>query len=370
MFNYKKKFIRPVDWIKKPAESLLKIIGKILYWVIKFLHTREINPISKCDRVLLIRRNNLGDAISVLPLIQSLRSQYPLATIDVLSNPYNESIFNLSSSINTVYSVPERHMKNRYLVYFHPQMKKLRQQQSYDFVIGATGAYSSATAWLAFCSPGKNKVGVISQKNYIMDLFYNIQIPKDKILNSEHQVNKVSLLAKYAGIIDQQEKMPEPSLDQIKLFEKKYPIALCPLTNRKESRWSSDNWRKLSELLEKNNIQYTWVSHQPENTHGRIIHPSGTVEFVKQISEYRVVVCIEGGASHIAPAVDCRTIVISGVNIARSWIPWSKKACLFEETGRVNDINPKYIFNQITNQVNKGRFLEQDGAIFNKRFDR
>ena len=366
MFNHRKKIVRPIDWIKKPAEDLLKFVGSMVYWLFKPFCTKGVRPDSQYNRFLLIRRNRLGDAVNILPLIQLLRQQYPQAVIDVLSNPYNQYIFEVSCAVDSIYTVPERHFKNRYLVCLHPEMKRLKKQEKYDFVIGATGAYSSATAWLAFCSPGKNKVGVISRKNQIMNLIYNIRIPQDSINQHEHQVNKIGFLAKYSNIVGADSHMPSPKLDKLPYSQIKHSVALCPITNRRESNWSAQNWRLLSQLLSESNVQYQWIGEKPSNSDGGVTHAKDTREFIELFTQFDIVVCIEGGVSHIAPAIGCDTVVISGVNIAESWMPWSKKSVLFEQTKAVNHIKPQYIVDQILSKINKGQFLEKNSAMLNK----
>jgi len=366
MFEYRKKIIRPIDWIKKPIEDLLRLIGFSFYWLVKPFCPNHIKPNGQLSRFLLIRRNRLGDAISVLPLIQLLRQYYPDAVIDVLSNSYNQFIFKNSDAVDNIFVVPERYLRNRYLVRFHPELKRLRQQNKYDFVISATGAFSSATAWLALFSPGINKIGVVSQKQHIMNLVYNIQISQSSINKCKHQVEKIAFLAKYSHILGQDFEIPSPKLNKLPHTPLKHSVALCPMTNRKESKWSDTNWYLLSQLLGKNGVSYNWIGEKPISASGNLIKTEKTQEFIELLSQFDIVVCIEGGVSHIAPAVDCNTIVISGVNIAESWIPWSGNSVLFEQTGKVNEIKPRYVMYQILSKINKNVFLEENGAILNK----
>jgi len=369
--NYKKRIIRPIDWIKQPTEDILRLISKIIYLLIKILFHKKHSDIKVVNRILIIRRNKLGDAISVLPLIQALKEKYPNVTIDVIATPYNKVIFELSQSVNNIYTIPDRYLNNRYLVCFHPQMRKLKREKNYDLAIGATGSYSSATAWLAFCAPATQRVGVISKKGSIMDLIYNIQIPQKKIIPSVHQVKKIALLAKYANIINQDVKLPKPELSLKSKFSPKRGkiIVLCPLTIRKQSDWGEENWVKLANILEKNKLQYNWIGYKPKGVNGQIITPSSTIDFIQNLSKYSLVICIEGGTSHIAPALNCATIVISGVNISKSWIPWSDEIVLFEKTDKVSTIKPESIATQAICKINKGSFIDQGGAIFNNDFN-
>ena len=371
MFNYKERVARPIDWIKHPIEDIFRLISRAIYLLIKLLVQKKPVEIKEIDRILIIRRNKLGDAINVLPLLQALKEKYPNITIDVIAIPYNRVIFELSKSVNNIYTIPERYLKNRYLVCFHPQMRKLQYQKKYDLAIGANSAYSSATAWLAFCAPAKQRAGVISKKGSIMDLIYNIQVPQEEIIKTTHQVNKIALLAKYANIIDQDIELPKPEIDIKPSTTREKIIALCPLTSRKQSKWSDDNWIKLSNLLEELSVNFTWIGYKPKNTTetNNVIYPKSTLDFINQLSRYSLVVCSEGGTSHIAPALNCSTIILSGVNISQSWIPWSNQIALYEKTNSVDEIKPEHVAEQVTNKLNNNYFLDSNGVKFNESFN-
>ena len=68
-------------------DSLQKIrhfLLKILY--LTFKSQKKTNPYPKqVKKILLIRRNRLGDAINLLPIINAIKKNYPDIKINILS---------------------------------------------------------------------------------------------------------------------------------------------------------------------------------------------------------------------------------------------------------------------------------------------
>jgi len=369
--NYKKRIIKPIDLIKQPSEDLARAIGKSIYYMLNGITQKKFNTSASVKRILFIRRNKLGDAVSILPTIQAIKEKHPNIIIDIIANPYNKIIFKLSSFVNNTYSIPDRYLKNRYLLFFHPKMKNIRKFNKYDIVIGATGSYSSATAWLAFCVSATHKAGIVSNSGHLMDLIYTIKINHAKVSQEIHQVKKIAFLAKSCGLINSNDRLPTAKLTTYNITEKSNIVALCPITHRVNSKWSDNNWCRLSEILDNLNIKYVWIGHKPNNASDKatVDHPEKVREFIEYLSSHSIVVCSEGGTSHIAPALGCHTIILSGVNISQSWIPWSNKIILFEKTNRVDSINPKHIAEQINNQINHNCFTQSNGGVFNESFN-
>ncbi|MSP98688.1 MAG: glycosyltransferase family 9 protein [Betaproteobacteria bacterium] len=56
------------------------------------------------NRVLIIRRDNIGDLVCTTPLIAALRQHYPRASIDVLANSYNAPVLDGNPDIDNVFA--------------------------------------------------------------------------------------------------------------------------------------------------------------------------------------------------------------------------------------------------------------------------
>jgi len=59
-------------------------------------------------RILVIRRDNIGDLVCTTPLIFALRERFPFAHIAALVNTYNEPVLSGNAAIDAVYTCEKR----------------------------------------------------------------------------------------------------------------------------------------------------------------------------------------------------------------------------------------------------------------------
>jgi heptosyltransferase-3 len=55
-------------------------------------------------RILVIRRDNIGDLVCTTPLLRSLRRQLPNARIDCLVTRYNQAVLQDQPDIDSLYA--------------------------------------------------------------------------------------------------------------------------------------------------------------------------------------------------------------------------------------------------------------------------
>jgi len=55
-------------------------------------------------RVLVIRRDNIGDLVCTTPLISALRKRYPGGHVAALVNTYNEAVLARNPDVDAVYA--------------------------------------------------------------------------------------------------------------------------------------------------------------------------------------------------------------------------------------------------------------------------
>ena len=107
-----------IDFIKQPWLKLERLILHLCYLAIR--KNIKSNPYPKdIKKILLIRRNRLGDSINVLPIVEALKKNYPSVKISVLANKYNAEIFNYSEYIDQVYCINEKWGLGRITLYFN-----------------------------------------------------------------------------------------------------------------------------------------------------------------------------------------------------------------------------------------------------------
>ena len=151
-------------------------------------------------KILILKRDKLGDMLLTTPMLSVLRATFPNAQIDVLANTYNAWILDKNPDISKVW-VYQR-VKEGGKIYWGavwPQLMqtmRLRREQ-YDWVIVANGDTSHRAIKRAIWIGGKRLVSYVaagSQSRHVTDGVAP--------LNSGHEASKMIHLLTPMGITE------------------------------------------------------------------------------------------------------------------------------------------------------------------------
>ncbi|MGY6277706.1 glycosyltransferase family 9 protein [Methylomonas sp. MgM2] len=289
----------------------------------------------------MIRRNRLGDAVNVLPVVSGIKLCNPDIEIHVLANHYNAAVFEHSPDIDQVHVIDERWFLGKVSLFMHPVLLGLRKE-SFDLVVGL-GGYSSALAQLVVWIKGKYNVGVPSKKGTFYDFAYDCRVTELNTAN-KHHVDDMAHIARSAKLV-----LPDP-LPYTRMdgdMNRQNHLAICPEVKRKESRYPVQNYVGLiRELLLANEIDKVILFAASENSPYRELEnygahwcPTPNVEtFIKEISKCRWTISSEGGSAHIAGALGLGVVVLSGMGHQSYWRPYAKFVRIMEQKGAAADI--------------------------------
>lgn len=351
--TYRERIERPADLLKQPFQDLLRLADRLLFRALRRLvhGSTERSAPERPQRILLIRRNRLGDAICVLPLIERLKANYPQARIAVVGNAYNAPVLRLAAAIDDVYELPERHWGNRWFLFAHPVMRAIRRQR-FDVTVTASLTPSSHAARIALYSGGRFRIGPVSGKGSLYDLVFHRGVPVPALATT-HQVERVAEMAERAGLrVGGQ--LPPARLGGTRPAPGMQPrVCLCPDVNRRASAWPPASYAALVDLLRQRHPDWRITVLLPraagpyaalaEREDGCLVVTPTFEAFVNELRQASLVVCPEGGTSHLAPALGVPAVVLSGVSIERSWAPWSPLAEVVERTGAVAQITAEEV---------------------------
>jgi heptosyltransferase II len=312
------------------------------------------------DSIIVVRRNRLGDAVSVLPWLQGLKVKSPTLQIDVLASQYNSEVFKRSSVVSNVFEVPDLYLGTALGVLFHPVIRRLIHHQHYDFAMNASCDFSSKAAILSWLAPAKQRVGVVSGKGLFLDRVWTLPVEPDSSFQHAHQVKRVAAVGRVAGL--DAVNLPEPKITSTNRQVDNL-IRLCPLVNRKASQWPDEQWCRLEKTLMQLGFDVTWLGYAPNGHQGGVLLADNVGEFIELLALAEFVVCSEGGVSHLAPAVGVPTIVLSGVFIRNTWAPWSSNAVVLEVPGNVSAISPEDVIKQLLSFREKKKFIAHPFAF-------
>jgi len=195
---------------------------------------------SSPKRILFIRPSALGDVCRSVPVVVSLKKQWPEATIDWLVQSEFVDAVSAHPAIETIIPFPRKAMKHWYLpAGFFKLMSLLRllKKKKYDLVIDAQGlARSGLFTWTTRCA---TRVGLASAKEYAW-LAYTHKV----VVQHKHTVDQMLELSEAAGansIVDMQLYVNQPDATWWDAWKETNDIeqyaVLAPT-----SRWQSKQW--------------------------------------------------------------------------------------------------------------------------------
>lgn len=149
-------------------------------------------------KILILKRDKLGDMLLTTPMFTLLRQQMPEAQIDVLANTYNAWILDGNPDVNRVWSY--QRVKEAGRIHWAAAIAQVKQTlalraEKYDWVIVANGDASHRAikrgAWLG----GKNLVSYTDADNSHDHVTHALSIPK-----TMHEARRMANLLTPLGI--------------------------------------------------------------------------------------------------------------------------------------------------------------------------
>jgi lipopolysaccharide heptosyltransferase II len=283
------------------------------------------------DKILVIQLRRIGDVILTTPAVKAIRKTFPNAVIDFLVEPPCHEVLQGNPYINEILIYD----KNSPLTW----IKKI-QKRNYDTVIDFLGNPRSAIITLL----SKAKVRAGSARvffNFAYNRFFQkVQTP---MYAAREKVRMLSVI----GVKETKEILPEISLSNkneewadnvLKEYfsndPKKPKIAFAPGARRITRRWPEEHYARLAKLIEEKfqtNPVILWGPGE-KGLAQQIVDLSDTTailgpktETLKQLAAFLskcdMLICNSNGASHIATAVNCPTLIVYGSSKKIAWTP-------------------------------------------------
>jgi ADP-heptose:LPS heptosyltransferase len=311
-------------------------------------------------KILLVRNDNVGDLICTTPAIEALRKQYPSAKIDIVVNSYNyDAIYN-NPYVDNIYCYTKPKHKKSFIDKLKAALGKIKiildiKKENYDAVVVFRSGYSRSAELFANITKAKYKVGVKDPKS--KDNF-NIHIDVDP---NSHEVEFCFDCLKSFGVTNQGENTYYYIDDKIsnKYIKYKDHILFHISSRIKENQYSKENFKKLIDKLDMNNIL---ISAEPidfdaarwldNNTNATFVQTSSLQDLGGIIKNVKLFITLDGGAMHLGPAVGTKTISISGKTNMDKWYPWAYKHLVIQDDSRIaNNIDNQKIVDIVNEAI-------------------
>jgi lipopolysaccharide heptosyltransferase II len=315
-----------IHHVKNPTKkAYLFLRTMFLKTFLFFLSPAVSPPLDKnVHKILLMRIDRNGDLVLSTPLIQSVRQKYPHARIFILASPFTKDLIEGASFIDEV--IPWHK---------HLDLKLYR----FDLVIDLMSDYRLTTAWLAYKSKAKYRVGFDIHGRGV---FFNIKVKP--IYKERHFVEQMYDLLR---VLKGEVTLAKPQLPVNKSIESNVDsflrsvdiktqdvlIGVHPGGFFKTQRWPASRFAKLCDEISKEySVKVVIIGAFAEKNFIEMIEGQMECKPIKFIGfplnwvtallrRVDLVVCNNSGVLHMAAAVKTPTVSTMGPTKSYRWNP-------------------------------------------------
>jgi heptosyltransferase-3 len=320
-------------------------------------------------KILVIRRDNIGDLVLTLPLIRALRERFPEARIGAFVNTYNAPVLEGNPWIDSVYAYRKFHHGSPASLVgaaaYNLRLLLALRAQRFDYAVLAGSGFLRRALRLALLAGARHIVGFVASGSRVRA----IDVPVDfGSPEGMHEAQDVFRLARAFGI----DRAPPPaSLSpdaglvrairarmSAQLGDARGPVVAIHISARKASqRWPVERFVALMRAIrdaEPTRFMLFWSPGAPDNRQ----HPGDDdkaraildalgdgfpvfacetqrlTELVAGLSLCDRVVCSDGGAMHIAAALGKPIVCFFGNSPAERFHPWGVPYVLLQPPSR------------------------------------
>jgi len=289
---------------------------------------------ASAPRILILRRDNIGDLVCTTPLIAALRGQLPGAWIGALVNTYNAEVLARNTLLNEVLVYEKmKHRSKGALALFKDRLKLLSSIRGRRLDAVLVPAPSAQSLKLAN-SLGARKVVVA-----------RADLPAEM-----HEVERSFETGRELGITGEPGKVrvfPDPAaverVRDLAATRNKCPIVAIHISARRpKQRWPLERYAALGrELARDSQVMLLWAPGPADDPRhpgddvaaAKVLELSGggnvipvptpdLATLIAALSLARLVVCPDGGAMHLAAALGKPVVALFGDSPVARWRPW------------------------------------------------
>jgi len=309
-------------------------------------------------KILLIRRDNIGDLILTTPLIKTLAKHHQ---VDVLVNSYNQAVLDGNPDVHTIYLYTKLHHRKKGQSALSVLIQRLKtiikiRKAHYDVAIVPCDHWNKRALKWAQLSGAKRIIAMGDDAPHSVT---------DKLPSfSQERLHIVEVLSKFTqplGIFEEpgsvalyvsQEEIQKAAkihkIDPSKLRNPHLPIYGLQISSRKiRQRWPTENFIQLAKRLDHAGPCQILLFWSPGDLHNKE-HPGDDQKAqeiiqacqdlnisikpipTKNIRELMVAMSVcdqiltsDGGALHIAVGVKTPVVALFGSVDSYHWAPWN-----------------------------------------------
>ena len=324
-------------------------------------------------RILVIRRDNIGDLVLTTPMFEALRRRYPDAYIAVLVNSYNAPAVAGNPFIDDIFAYTKgKHAEGGSVLAAHWQRLKLiwrLRRQRFDYVILPNGGFAARALSFARWLKPRCIIGFVSGEAPA-GLSVPVAYQGGMHLHETEDICRLLKPLDVSGPIPGLTVIPDQALAQ--QIAAKFPVAFAQaggpvvalhLSARKEKqRWPVERFAELAHRLHASHHARFLVFWSPGDENnpfhpgddgkaarlldalpGLPVAPVRTevlAELIAGLSLADYAVLSDGGAMHLAAGLGKPLVCFFGNSSAARWHPWGVSYQLLQKPSEdVSDIS-------------------------------
>lgn len=358
------------------AVSAEKFIKNLFYnGLKKIIHVRkyrqkELN-FTGISRILIVKHDRIGDMLLITPLFKILKQNIPGLYLAVLASNYNQQALLNNPYVDDVFVYDYKSSRRSKLQSLSLRFVRMMRKKKFDAAIISNA--SSSAAFIGFLSNARLKIGYQwdGEKKYLSDLFYNVEIPQEKL--KCHAVEKNLKFAEYLGIninynqeylqiflSDEEKQFADKFYKQNNIVRSDLVIGVHPSVDKPASRWETVKFAELSDILAKKyNAKIVFVYGPNEKEiigelaklikEKHVFAPDTNIrQLMALMSRFNVFIGNDTSTAHIASAFGSKIVDIFGPTDPDEYRPWCKHyRILQDKTGDVNKVEVKDVLKAV-----------------------
>lgn len=318
-------------------------------------------------RILVVRRDNIGDLICTTPLLRALRQHFPQAWLAVLVSSYNQDVLAGNPDVDEIFVFPKRQQRG-FLTSLWQRLGLLLtlRRRHFDDILLANGGWRYARQL-----GGRRMIGFRERDNgpgQQPDVV--IPLPDSHLVHEVRKMEKLGLalgLPRADGPLHLFPQAEVLATLQTRLMQAGYDparpaIGIHISSRRPVQRWPEENFAELIRRLHGAGVGQFLLYWSP-GAENDPLHPGDdekaarlqaacaglplipcptyqVKELIAAMSLAERVVCSDGGAMHVAAGLGKPVLCFFGDSHIEQWHPWGvPHEVLHHDSNRVDAIS-------------------------------
>ncbi|HEX7551396.1 MAG TPA: glycosyltransferase family 9 protein [Candidatus Methylomirabilis sp.] len=361
-----------MSWVERGLEYLLEcgLHGRLPGGIPAFAR-------DKVERILVVRKDNIGDVLCTTPALRALRAAFPKAFLAILVSEHCRPVLERNPDLDEIFTYTKSKHRAGWLGLpalwdLWDVIRRLRARR-FDLAVSMGRPSSRSGGWLAYACGAPWRLGYVGPRLHPFGFFLNLGRDPGPI--TSHEVDgSLALLASVGVPPAGRELTLLPAPEAQTAIRRRLQeagcasaagLALVHISNRRESsRWPLASFARTADFLQERlglTALLSWAPGDASNPlfpgdDGKaeevarqmrtrpLLLPTPTLqELIAAMSLSDLILSTDGGPMHLAAALDVPQVVLFGKTGQAHWAPISEKIVILQRGLRADRISAEEV---------------------------